>query len=75
MTEIILTISSKDYTIKLEDEFASVFQRDVKNFLDTKRQLNVKDLLTAFVQKCHEGYLQEKELQKILKDIDENDTI
>ncbi|AII14703.1 hypothetical protein CIG11343_0843 [Campylobacter iguaniorum] len=70
MKQIVLTIASKDYTIRLEDDFAEAFAADIKKLLNDKYQFGVKELLTAFVQKCHENYTQESEMDKILGDLD-----
>ncbi len=70
MKQIILTIASKDYTIRLEDEFAEAFGENIKNLLQDKYQFGVKDLLTAFIQKCHEAYIQKEQMDKLLGDLD-----
>ncbi|MGP1485957.1 MAG: hypothetical protein ACTTJC_07745 [Campylobacter sp.] len=63
MKTITVTISSKDYTISLEDEFAKSFEHDWQVFLGGKKYLEVKQLLSAFVQKCYENYQQERDLE------------
>lgn len=62
-------MNSRDYTITLEDEFAVAFERDMQTFLDGKKTFSVKDLLTAFVQKCQENYFQDCELRDLVKNI------
>ncbi|ARR00122.1 MULTISPECIES: hypothetical protein [Campylobacter] len=69
MRQITLTVASKDYNITLDDEFADYFEADIKQLLDDKHQLAIKDLLTAFVKKCHENYEQKSELSSILGNI------
>ena len=70
MRQITLTVASKDYNITLDDDFADYFEADIKKLLDDKHQLAIKDLLTAFVRKCHERYEQKRELNSILGNID-----
>ena len=70
MRQITLTVASKDYNITLDDDFADYFEADRKKLLDDKHQLAIKDLLTAFVKKCHEHYEQKSELNSILGNID-----
>ncbi|WP_096014981.1 hypothetical protein [Campylobacter lanienae] len=70
MRQITLTVASKDYNITLDDDFADYFEADIKKLLDDKHQLAIKDLLTAFVKKCHENYEQKSELSSILGNID-----
>ncbi|MGP1533539.1 MAG: hypothetical protein ACTTJF_05710 [Campylobacter sp.] len=73
MRKITVKIASTSYTISLEDEFAQSFEREWDIFTDGKRYLDVKELLSAFVQKCYENYQQERELrslaQKLSKEI------
>ncbi|ASM40475.1 hypothetical protein CSPB12327_00080 [Campylobacter sp. RM12327] len=69
MKKIVISVNSRDYTITLEDEFAVAFERDMQIFLDGKKTFSVKDLLTAFVQKCQENYFQDKELKELIKNI------
>ena len=70
MRQITLTVASKDYNITLDDDFADYFEADIKKLLDDKHQLAIKDLLTAFVKKCHEHYEQTSELNSLLGNID-----
>ena len=73
MRKITVKIASTSYTISLEDEFAQSFEREWDTFTDGKRYLDVKELLSAFVQKCYENYQPERELrslaQKLSKEI------
>ncbi|ANE34284.1 hypothetical protein [Campylobacter hyointestinalis] len=70
MKQIVLTIASKDYTISLEDDFADAFSKDIEKLLQNKYQFGVKDLLTAFVHKCHESYTQGSQMDRILGSLD-----
>lgn len=70
MKQITLTITSRDYTITLDDEFAEVFKRDWQKFMGGQRFLEPKDLINAFIEKCHEVYDNEKTIRKITKGVD-----
>lgn len=70
MTKIVLNISSKEYIVSLDDEFAKALEEDIRKLLDGKRQFSVKELLNAFVQKCHDNYKLANEMDKILGSID-----
>lgn len=65
MKKVTVTIAAKDYTITLDEDFAVVFEEDLKAHLDDNNSLNIKELLTAFVQKCYENYRQEEAIDNI----------
>lgn len=69
MKQIVFTIASKDYTISLEDDFAKTFDDDIEKLLHGRYKFGVKDILTAFVQKCHEAYMQDLQTNEILDDV------
>ena len=71
MKKITVTIASRDYTISLEDGFAKSFERDWEVFLGGKKHLDVKELLSAFVQKSYENYRQEQDLENLAKKLGE----
>nr|WP_314887329.1 hypothetical protein [uncultured Campylobacter sp.] len=71
MKKITVTIASRDYTISLEEEFAKSFEHDWQTFLGGKKYLEVKELLSAFVQKCYENYQQECDLQMLAKKLND----
>ena len=70
MKKVTITIASKDYTITLDEAFAESFQRDLEKFLGNKKGLDIKELLSAFVQKSYDNYLQEKEINHLINTID-----
>ncbi|BCX79517.1 hypothetical protein [Campylobacter sp. 19-13652] len=71
MKTITLTISSKDYTVRLEDDFYIAFERDWRDILGGKRFLEPKDLLNAFVKKSFDAYSNEMALKELCKSISE----
>ena len=56
MKQITLTVSSRDYTITLDDDFAEVFERDWKKFMGGKKFIEPRELINAFVEKSYESY-------------------
>lgn len=70
MKKVTITVSAKDYTITVDDEFATVLQNDVKRFMNDQDSFDSKGLLTAFVQKCFECYKQEDSISKLSLKID-----
>lgn len=70
MKKVTVTIASKDYTITLDKSFASSFESDMERFLGNNKGLDVKELLTAFVQKSYENYKQNELLDGISSKIE-----
>lgn len=66
MREITLTISKKEYKVKLDDEFAEVLERDIENLLGGKTDFEVKDLLFAFMKKCQDQYENDKRMNNMV---------
>ena len=53
MKKITLTISSRDYTITLDDDFAKFFEDDWQNLMGGRQFIEPKELLNAFIEKCY----------------------
>lgn len=66
MREITLTISKKDYTVRLDDDFAEALERDIANLLGGKTSFEVKDLLFAFMKKCQDQYENDKRMNNMV---------
>lgn len=66
MREITLTISKKDYTVRLDDDFAEALERDITNLLGGKTSFEVKDLLFAFMKKCQDQYENDKRINNMV---------
>ena len=60
---------SRSYKIKVDDEFALVLSKEFAMMSDGNNDLDAKDLLSAFVKKSNEKYMQTKELNKILEEL------
>ncbi len=70
MKKVSITIASKDYNITLEDEFAKFFEKDLKRFVSEGHSMDIKDLLSAFVQKSYESFQQGKSIEGLAKRLD-----
>lgn len=71
MKTIVLTIASRDYALKIDDdEFAKFLKEDIKNYLGDEGEFSIKDLIMAFLKKSNECYLQNKGIVEILNKID-----
>ncbi|MCD8213667.1 MAG: hypothetical protein LUC34_06445 [Campylobacter sp.] len=70
MKQITLTISSRDYTVTLDDDFAEIFERDWRKFMGGRKFIEPKELLNAFIEKCYEDHTKERALKNVIKDVD-----
>lgn len=66
MKEITLTISKKEYKVKLDDDFAEALERDIANLLGGSTSFEVKDLLFAFMKKCQDQFENDKRLNSMV---------
>ncbi|MCK9257025.1 MAG: hypothetical protein M0P02_03020 [Sulfurospirillaceae bacterium] len=70
MKKVTISVASKDYTITLEDAFADYFTKDLEKLLGSKKGFDIKELLTAFVQKSYENYRLESNLNSVVMNIE-----
>lgn len=71
MKKITLTISSRDYTITLDDDFAEIFERDWQKFMGGKKFIEPRELINAFVEKSYESYTNLRVVKDVTKEIEE----
>ncbi|WP_149700485.1 hypothetical protein [Campylobacter concisus] len=71
MKQITLTVSSRDYTITLDDDFAEIFERDWHKFMGGKKFIEPRELINAFVEKSYESYTNLRVVKGVTKDIEE----
>ena len=71
MKQITLTVSSRDYTITLDDDFAEVFERDWQKFMGGKKFIEPRELINAFVEKSYESYTNLRVVKDVTKEIEE----
>ncbi len=70
MKKVTITLSSKDYVVNLDDEFASYFEKDMKNFQNELDIFDAKGLITAYVQKSFECYKLKCTIEKLNNKLD-----
>lgn len=74
MKEIKVNITSRSisrsYNISLDDEFARYFEKELNSIADKNKNLDAKDLLYAFVKKSYENYMQNKDIDELIKKLE-----
>ncbi|WP_331774178.1 hypothetical protein [Sulfurospirillum sp. 1612] len=75
MSKISLQIGTKDFDIKVDGDFYEFFEKDLKKTFKSKRNIDIKDLLSAYVQKIHNEYENKLQIQEMLSKIAELDEI
>ncbi|MDR1460930.1 MAG: hypothetical protein LBI78_04735 [Campylobacteraceae bacterium] len=68
MKKIIISIAAKSFDITLEDDFANFFEAEMARLFKNKNNIEIKDILGAFIQECHDRF----ETQKIEKELISN---
>ena len=66
-----LYINSRRFDVDVEDEFASYLEEQIKKDFNKDGNNDVKSVVQAYVRKNYELYLQDKQMQKILKECDD----
>ena len=70
MSKLSLQVGAKDFDIMLDDDFYDFFINDFKKIFDDKRNIEIKELLRAFVQKSYDNYQDSKKITQLLESID-----
>ncbi len=70
MSKLSLQVGAKDFDIMLDDDFYDFFVNDFKKTFKDKRNIEVKELLRAYVQKSYDRYQDSKKIKQLLKSID-----
>jgi hypothetical protein len=65
MKKITISIAAKSFDITLEDDFADFFEVEMTKAFKNKNNIEIKDILGAFIQECHDKF----EAQKIQKEL------
>ncbi len=65
MKKVTITLSSKDYVVNLDDEFAFYLEKDMRHFQNELEIFDAKGLITAYVQKSFECYKQQKAIEEL----------
>ena len=71
MSKLSCQIGSKDFDIGLDDDFYDFFIEKFRQDFPDKRNIEVKELLRAYVQKCYDEYKDSKKIGQIFKSISE----
>ncbi len=66
-----LHIGGRRFDVDVEDGFASFLEHQMSKDFNMEGKNDLKVLLQAYVRKNHELFLQEQEMQVILKKIEE----
>jgi len=70
MSKLTVSIGSKDFDITLDDEFSKFFEKDFVETFSHKKNIEIKELLWAYVQKSYEEYQDKKEIEVIIDKIE-----
>ncbi|MDR0665937.1 MAG: hypothetical protein LBF71_00850 [Campylobacteraceae bacterium] len=70
MKKITISISAKSFDITLEDEFARFFSEEIERLFKNKNSLEIKDILAAFIQECHDKFENEKAIREVSEKIE-----
>ena len=70
MSKLSLQVGAKDFDIMLDADFYDFFINDFKKIFDDKRNIEIKELLSAFVQKSYDNYQDSKKIKQLLESID-----
>ena len=70
MSKLSLQVGAKDFDIMLDDDFYDFFIDDFKKTFKDKRNIDIKELLRAYVQKSYDKYQDNKKIKQLLESID-----
>jgi len=70
MSKLSLQVGAKDFDIMLDDDFYDFFINDFKKTFEDKRNIDIKELLKAYVQKSYDEYQDNKKIKQLLESID-----
>ena len=70
MSKLSLQVGAKDFDIILDDDFYDFFMDDFKKTFEDKKNIEIKELLRAFVQKSYDKYQDNKKIKQLLENID-----
>jgi len=65
--KVTLKIGGSEFNINLHSDFANSLDSELSKFSENKN--DIKTLLHAYIQKSHDYYVMEKELEELLKRI------
>jgi hypothetical protein len=62
-----LHIGGRRFDVDVEDAFAPFLQKQMSKDFNVEGNNDLKTLLQAYVRKSHELYMQESEIEKVIK--------
>ena len=72
MKDLSITILGKSYKVSLDDGFKEFLQRNIQQDLGSNTVNDTKILLNAYIKRCHELYVQDKEIKDIHSNLEQN---
>ncbi|MDR0579588.1 MAG: hypothetical protein LBG21_03190 [Campylobacteraceae bacterium] len=70
MRKITVSIAAKSFDITLEDSFADFFEMEITRLFKNKNSIEIKDILGAFIQECHDRFEMQKTEKELIYNID-----
>jgi len=70
MSKLSLQVGAKDFDIMLDDDFYDFFIDDFRKIFEDKKNIEIKELLSAFMQKSYDKYQDSKKIKQLLESID-----
>jgi len=70
MSKLSLQVGAKDFDIMLDDDFYDFFIDDFRKIFEDKRNIEIKELLRAYVQKSYDEYQDNKKIKQLIESID-----
>jgi hypothetical protein len=70
MKKITVSIAAKSFDITLEDNFADFFETEMTKVFKNRNNIEIKDILGAFIQECHDKFEAQKIEEELISSID-----
>ncbi len=70
MSKLSVQVGAKDFDIKVDKDFFAFFEKDFKKIFKDKRNIDIKELLSAYVQKTYNEYKNNIEIKEIIEKVD-----
>jgi hypothetical protein len=70
MSKLSLQVGSKEFDISLDGDFYEYFKGDFNHSFKDKKNIDIKELLQAFVQKSYNEYQDKLKLEEISKKLE-----
>jgi hypothetical protein len=67
--KITFYINNEAYTVNIGEDKDNLLENELKSSITTDKNINTKELLTAFIQQTHKIAMYEEQLKEIVKSI------